>query len=357
MPEVPWDGLWTLSFGLSRWGGPGPVMPEVPWDGLWTLSFGLSRCRGHGIVGAVALSRQLHPPLQARDHRTRFWRCLGTASGHFLLGSHSVVVTASAAPSPCRPVTTGHDSGGALGRPLDTLFWALTVSWSWHRGRRGPQQAAPSPLLQARDHRTRFWRRLETASGHFLLGTFSRCRGHGLGRQLSSSVCGKVYSKWRRWSPVTNSFTKKWRWERPASLSSGAIAATDRRGHPRVPARVRACVGLLAWPSSKNKSPARSLPTCWASATSQRGAYKLASFINDSAAHFHILLITLSCAASCLKKRRETHTYMWQLTHPPFHPSQTPILGLHTTWVSGPPATLACSVHSSITAVAVSGTS
>ena len=27
-------------------------------------------------------------------------------------------------------VTTLHDIGGALGRPLDTFFWALTISWS-----------------------------------------------------------------------------------------------------------------------------------------------------------------------------------------------------------------------------------
>ena len=28
-------------------------------------------------------------------------------------------------------VTTLHDFGGVLGRPLDTLLWALTNSWSW----------------------------------------------------------------------------------------------------------------------------------------------------------------------------------------------------------------------------------
>jgi hypothetical protein len=27
-------------------------------------------------------------------------------------------------------VTTLHDFGGVLGQPLDTLFWALTISWS-----------------------------------------------------------------------------------------------------------------------------------------------------------------------------------------------------------------------------------
>jgi hypothetical protein len=28
-------------------------------------------------------------------------------------------------------VTTLHDFGGVLGWPLDTFFWALTISWSW----------------------------------------------------------------------------------------------------------------------------------------------------------------------------------------------------------------------------------
>ena len=28
------------------------------------------------------------------------------------------------------PVTTLHDVGGALGRPLDAFFWALTINWS-----------------------------------------------------------------------------------------------------------------------------------------------------------------------------------------------------------------------------------
>ena len=27
-------------------------------------------------------------------------------------------------------VTTLRDFGGVLGRPLDTFFWALTISWS-----------------------------------------------------------------------------------------------------------------------------------------------------------------------------------------------------------------------------------
>ena len=28
------------------------------------------------------------------------------------------------------PVTTLHDVEGVLGRPLDTFFWALLISWS-----------------------------------------------------------------------------------------------------------------------------------------------------------------------------------------------------------------------------------
>jgi hypothetical protein len=27
-------------------------------------------------------------------------------------------------------MTTLHDLGGVLGEPLDTFFWALTISWS-----------------------------------------------------------------------------------------------------------------------------------------------------------------------------------------------------------------------------------
>jgi hypothetical protein len=32
--------------------------------------------------------------LRVRDHPAWFWRCLGTAFGHFLLGSHNFMVTA-----------------------------------------------------------------------------------------------------------------------------------------------------------------------------------------------------------------------------------------------------------------------
>ena len=36
----------------------------------------------------------LHTPLEVHDPTTWFWRCLGTAFGHFLLGAHNFMVTA-----------------------------------------------------------------------------------------------------------------------------------------------------------------------------------------------------------------------------------------------------------------------
>ena len=45
----------------------GPVWREIAWNGIW---------------------------LRVRDHTTWFWRCVGTAFGHFLVGSHNFVVTA-----------------------------------------------------------------------------------------------------------------------------------------------------------------------------------------------------------------------------------------------------------------------
>jgi hypothetical protein len=43
-------------------------------------------------------------------------------------------------------VTTLHDSGGVLRRPLDTFFWALTISWSRLLAcvRSGPKQCSRS---------------------------------------------------------------------------------------------------------------------------------------------------------------------------------------------------------------------
>ena len=42
------------------------------------------------------------------------WRCGHIWPSHYTWGS----------------VTTPHDFGGVLGRPLDTFFWALTIPWS-----------------------------------------------------------------------------------------------------------------------------------------------------------------------------------------------------------------------------------
>ena len=56
----------------------GPAWMEIHWDSNW---------------------------LRARSHMT----------SHYTWGS----------------VTTLHDLGGVLGRPLDTFFWGLTISWSW----------------------------------------------------------------------------------------------------------------------------------------------------------------------------------------------------------------------------------
>ena len=43
------EGMATYDFSL-HFEGPSPhyVTLEVPWDGLWTLSFGLSQFHGHG---------------------------------------------------------------------------------------------------------------------------------------------------------------------------------------------------------------------------------------------------------------------------------------------------------------------
>ena len=47
----------------------------------------------HLVEGPVTCGFTLH--LRVRDHTTTwFWRCVGTTFGHFLLGSHSFMVTA-----------------------------------------------------------------------------------------------------------------------------------------------------------------------------------------------------------------------------------------------------------------------
>ena len=59
----------------------GPAWIEIHWNSIW---------------------------LRARSHMT----------SHYTWGS----------------MTTLHDFGGVLGRPLDAFFWALTISWSWLLG-------------------------------------------------------------------------------------------------------------------------------------------------------------------------------------------------------------------------------
>ena len=190
MLEVCWDGLWTLSFGLSQfrghgswlvcevvltmlyhvWGpawieihrnsiwlrarshtnshhntleGPWPhfMILEVCWDGLWTLSFKLSQLCGHDswlvCEATLIMAQHVWGPawleihwssiwLRVRSHMTShhitlegpwphymvlctlsfghtiqshgagfwmvwFWRCVGMAFGHCLLGSHNTI--------------------------------------------------------------------------------------------------------------------------------------------------------------------------------------------------------------------------------------------------------------------------
>ena len=54
-------------------------------------------------------------------------------------------------------VTTLHDFGGVLGRPLDTFFWALTSSWSQLLARvwSGPNMAYISHMLSQMPHSTK----------------------------------------------------------------------------------------------------------------------------------------------------------------------------------------------------------
>ena len=75
----------------------GPAWIEIHWNSIW---------------------------LRARSHMT----------SHYTWGS----------------MTTLHDFGGVLGRPLDTFFWALTIPWSRLLARvwSGPQRPQPrTPLL------------------------------------------------------------------------------------------------------------------------------------------------------------------------------------------------------------------
>jgi hypothetical protein len=55
----------------------GPTWIKFHWNSIWLR---------------VTFDFTLH--LRVRDHTIRFWRCLGTTFGHFLLGSHNFMVTA-----------------------------------------------------------------------------------------------------------------------------------------------------------------------------------------------------------------------------------------------------------------------
>jgi hypothetical protein len=55
-----------------------PAWIEIHWNSIW--------------LRAVIHDFTLH--LRVHDHTTWFWRCLGTASRHFLSGSHNFMVTA-----------------------------------------------------------------------------------------------------------------------------------------------------------------------------------------------------------------------------------------------------------------------
>jgi hypothetical protein len=55
-------------------------------------------------------------PVWIGIHWNRIWlRAWSQMSSHYTWGS----------------MTTLHDFGSVLGQPLDTFFWALTISWSW----------------------------------------------------------------------------------------------------------------------------------------------------------------------------------------------------------------------------------
>ena len=68
--------------------------------------------------------------LRIRDHTTWFWRCLGTASWHFLLGSHNVMVTAldSCVKWPLAQRSWVSKWANDRGEPTVSYKW---TSWVW----------------------------------------------------------------------------------------------------------------------------------------------------------------------------------------------------------------------------------
>jgi hypothetical protein len=73
----------------------------------------------HGTLNAhnrwFILFYHVWGPTWMKIHRNSIWlRARSHMASHYTWG----------------PVTTLHDFGGVLGRPLDTFLWALTISWS-----------------------------------------------------------------------------------------------------------------------------------------------------------------------------------------------------------------------------------
>ena len=59
---------------------------------VWEPRTNKNSLKYHLVEGPVTYDFTLH--LRVCDHTTWFWRCVGTAFGHFLLGSHNFMVTA-----------------------------------------------------------------------------------------------------------------------------------------------------------------------------------------------------------------------------------------------------------------------
>ena len=73
----------------------------------------------HGTPNAhyrwFILFHHVRGPAQLKIHWSSIWsKTRSHMTSHYTRGS----------------VTTLHDFGGALGQPLDTFFWALTISWA-----------------------------------------------------------------------------------------------------------------------------------------------------------------------------------------------------------------------------------
>ena len=67
----------TYDFTLGLW--PHCMILEVIWDGLWTLSCGLSQCHGHGSWLVCEVALYITPKLELRIGNNRSWR-----GGHWI---------------------------------------------------------------------------------------------------------------------------------------------------------------------------------------------------------------------------------------------------------------------------------